>query len=112
MNDALYLFLEHPDLGFVWMAYDEQEWRQSASICLRRFTSMGALVANFDDVSVKAARRGQGHWHGPDRITKGAAEKRSVMRIDVSVHLETREARAFTNGLEFQLALNGSAWRA
>ena len=27
LNDALDLFLEHPELGFVWMAYDEKRCR-------------------------------------------------------------------------------------
>src|SRR5215204_4221145 len=33
LNDALYLFLEHPDLGFVWMAYDEDEVAGVCVIC-------------------------------------------------------------------------------
>src|SRR5215207_1656501 len=60
LNDALYLFLEHPDLGFVWMAYDEDGVAGICVICYAVSTSMGALVAKLDDVSVKPDRRGVG----------------------------------------------------
>ena len=60
LNDALYLFLEHPDLGFVWMAHDEEGVAGVCVICYAVSTSMGAMVAKLDDVSVKADRRGEG----------------------------------------------------
>ena len=59
LNDALDLFLERPELGFVWMAYDENGARESA-VCYAISTSMGSVVAKLDDVSVKGDRRGHG----------------------------------------------------
>src|SRR5687767_8397143 len=59
LNDALDLFLERPELGFVWMAFDDDG---AAGICVISYaisTSMGAVVAKLDDVSVKVDRRGQ-----------------------------------------------------
>lgn len=95
LNDALYLFLEHPDLGFVWMAYDDEEVVGVCVVCYAVSTSMGSLVAKLDDVSVKSARRGQGI--GTDLLVqlKNQLRKESVSRIDVGVHMKNPEARRF-----------------
>ncbi len=95
LNDALDLFLERPELGFVWMAFDEQG---AAAICVISYaisTSMGAVVAKLDDVSVKDDRRGKGV--GTDMIEhlKDQLRKESVTRIDVAVHMDNPDARRF-----------------
>ena len=54
------LFLEQPELGFVWMAYDESGVCGVSVVCYAISTSMGAVVAKLDDVSVKANLRGGG----------------------------------------------------
>ncbi|HEV7798687.1 MAG TPA: hypothetical protein VGO73_11050, partial [Pyrinomonadaceae bacterium] len=59
LNDALDLFLEQPELGFVWLAYDTNGVGGVCVVCYAISTSMGAVVAKLDDVSVKADRRGQ-----------------------------------------------------
>lgn len=101
LNDALYLFLEHPDLGFVWMAYDEQGCAGICVICYAVSTSMGALVAKLDDVSVKKDRRGQGIGTALLDQLKGQLKKESVQRIDVAVHVDNPEARAFYERMGF-----------
>ena len=95
INDALDLFLEHPELGFVWMAYDEEGIAAMCVICYAISTSMGAVVAKLDDVSVKEDRRGQGV--GSELLTqlKEQLRRESVTRIDVGVHIENPEARRF-----------------
>ena len=105
LNDALYLFLEHPDLGFVWMACDETGVGGVCVVCYAVSTSMGALVAKLDDVSVKADRRGQGIGSELLQQLKVQLKKESVTRIDVGVHLENPEARRFYEKLGF-VALN------
>lgn len=101
LNDALYLFLEHPDLGFVWMAYDEQGCAGICVICYAVSTSMGALVAKLDDVSVKKDRRGQGIGTALLDQLKAQLKKESVQRIDVAVHVDNPEARAFYERMGF-----------
>ncbi len=59
LNNALDLFLEHPELGFVWMAYDERGVAGICVVCFAISTSMGSVVAKLDDVSVKPDRRGR-----------------------------------------------------
>lgn len=105
LNDALDLFLEHPDLGFVWMAYDESGVAGICVICYAVSTSMGSLVAKLDDVSVKEDRRGRGVGTALMEQLKEQLRKESVTRIDVGVHLQNPEARRFYERLGFT-ALN------
>jgi len=93
--DALDLFLERPELGFVWMAFDDDGAAAVCVVCYAISTSMGSIVAKLDDVSVKDDRRGKGI--GTELIDQLKAQLRaeSVTRIDVAVHLENPEARRF-----------------
>lgn len=101
LNDALYLFLEHPDLGFVWMAYDEQGVAGICVICYAVSTSMGSLVAKLEDVSVKKDRRGQGIGTALLDQLKRQLKKESVRRIDVAVHVDNPKAREFYERIGF-----------
>ena len=105
LNDALDLFLEQPELGFVWMAYDADGIAGICVVCYAISTSMGAVVAKLDDVSVEATRRGQGIGTALVDQLKQQLSKESVKRIDVGVHLENPEARNFYERLGF-VALN------
>lgn len=105
LNDALDLFLEQPDLGFVWLAYDEGG---VAGVCVISYaisTSIGGVVAKLDDVSVKAEKRGQGIGTALLAQLKEQLRRESVMRIDVGVHLDNPAARKFYEDLGF-IALN------
>jgi len=101
LNDALDLFLEQPELGFVWMAHDEKGVAGICVVCYAISTSMGAVVAKLDDVSVKAERRGKGLGTALLEQLKDQLRKESVTRIDVGVHLENPDARRFYEGLGF-----------
>ena len=105
LNDALDLFLEQPELGFVWIAYDEKGAAAVCVVCYAISTSMGAVVAKLDDVSVKADRRGGGIGTALLEQLKEQLRKEAVTRIDVAVHLENPEARRFYEKLGF-MALN------
>lgn len=105
LNDALDLFLEQPELGFVWLAYDEQGAAGVCVVCYAISTSMGAVVAKLDDVSVKANRRGKGVGTALLEQLKQQLRKELVTRIDVGVHLENPQARRFYERLGF-VALN------
>jgi len=101
LNDALDHFLEQPELGFVWLAYDEDGLAGICVVCYAISTSMGAVVAKLDDVSVKASRRGIGIGTALLEQLKEQLKKESVTRIDVGVHLENPEARKFYERLGF-----------
>ena len=95
LNNALDLFLEHPELGFVWMAYDDRGVAGICVVCYAISTSMGAVVAKLDDVSVKSDRRGAGIGTALLDQLKDQLRKEAVTRIDVAVHLENPEAKRF-----------------
>ena len=105
LNNALDLFLERPELGFVWLAFDEDELAGICVVCYGISTSMGAVVAKLDDVSVKTDRRGKGIGSALVDQLKEQLRKEAITRIDVGVHLENPEARKFYERLGF-VALN------
>ena len=101
LNDALDLFLERPELGFVWMAFDDDG---AAGICVISYaisTSMGEVVAKLDDVSVRGDRTGKGIGTDLMEQLKEQLRREAVARIDVAVHLDNQEARRFYEKLGF-----------
>lgn len=95
LNNALDLFLERPELGFVWMAYDDQGAAAVCVVCYAISTSMGSVVAKLDDVSVKEDRRGKGVGTVLMEQLKNELRREAVTRIDVAVHMENPDARRF-----------------
>ena len=95
LNDALDLFLERPELGFVWMAYDDEGAAAVCVVCYAISTSMGSVVAKLDDVSVKENRRGKGVGTALMEQLKDELRREAVTRIDVAVHMENPDARRF-----------------
>jgi ribosomal protein S18 acetylase RimI-like enzyme len=95
LNNALDLFLERSELGFVWMAFDERGAAGICVVCYAISTSMGAVVAKLDDVSVKPDRRGKGVGTELIEQLKEQLRKEAVTRIDVAVHMENPQARSF-----------------
>jgi ribosomal protein S18 acetylase RimI-like enzyme len=105
LGDALDLFLRRPELGFVWLAYDDQGIAGICVVCYAISTSLGTLVGKLDDVSVKENRRGQGIGTALIQQLKVELHQHRVMRIDVAVHVDNPEARRFYQKLGFS-ALN------
>jgi ribosomal protein S18 acetylase RimI-like enzyme len=95
LNDALDLFLERPELGFVWMSFDEDGVAGICVVCYAISTSMGAVVVKLDDVSVKPNRRGKGVGTAMLEQLKDQLRKESVARIDVAVHIDNPAAKKF-----------------
>jgi ribosomal protein S18 acetylase RimI-like enzyme len=101
LNDSLDLYLEQPELGFVWMAYDEQG---VAGICVVGYgisTAMGSVVAKLDDVYVKSDRRNKGVGSEMLNQLKEQLRKEAITRIDTSVHLQNPQARHFYERMGF-----------
>lgn len=101
IRNALKLFIDQPELGFVWCAYDEDG---IAGVCVISYaisTSIGSVVAKLDDVSVKKNRRGKGLGTTLLEELKIQLNREGVRRIDVGVHIENPEARRFYERLGF-----------
>jgi GNAT superfamily N-acetyltransferase len=60
LEEALDLFLTRPELGFVWLAYDNGEPVAVCVVCVAISTSVGAVVAKLDDVFVATGKQGRG----------------------------------------------------
>ncbi|HEX2277366.1 MAG TPA: GNAT family N-acetyltransferase [Candidatus Tectomicrobia bacterium] len=95
LGEALDLFLSRPELGFVWLAYENGEPVAVCVVCVATSTSIGAVVAKLDDVFVASGKQGRGI--GAAHLTGLKAELRrmGVRRIDTSVHVQNHEARRF-----------------
>ena len=102
LRRALALFLERPELGFVWIARDADTAVACCVVCYALSTAVGGVVAKLDDVYVLPGREGEGI--GSALISGLAAELRAqgVHRIDTSCHLENARARTFYLELGFR----------
>lgn len=110
---ALELFLERPELGFVWVAQSREEALPRGGnaavdvagacvVCYAISTSRGSLVAKLDDVAVEA--RWQGRGVGSTMLSSLAAHLRGtgVTRIDSSCHRDNASALRFYRRLGFR----------
>jgi GNAT superfamily N-acetyltransferase len=106
LGRALSLFLARPELGFVWLTYDEQSGAtirdQGAStpvaVCVISFaisTSAGDIVAKLDDMFVTAGRQDRGVGSAHLANLKVELVGLGVRRIDTSVHTRNDQARRF-----------------
>ena len=95
LENALDLFLQKPEMGFVWLAYEGSEPAAVCVVCLAISTSIGGLVAKLDDVAVTRGRLGQGIGSAHLHALKDELRKLGVCRIDTSVHLDNHAARRF-----------------
>ena len=101
LNDALDLFLERPELGFVWLAFSDGRIAATSVVSYAISTSMGSVVAKLDDVYVRPDQRGKGTGTAFIESLKQQLRKEAVTRIDVAVHLNNPEARRFYEKLGF-----------
>ncbi len=95
LQNALELFLQRPELGLVWIAYDGNK---PVGICVVSFaisTSIGAVVAKLDDVFVATDRQNQGIGSILVASLKKELRQLGVRRIDTSVHFQNNQARHF-----------------
>lgn len=86
LRRALALFLRRSDLGFVWLAYADNE---PAAVCVVSYaisTSIGGLVAKLDDVYVAPHLHGRGVGTQMLKSLKQELKRKRVRRIDTSVH--------------------------
>lgn len=105
LQSALELFLQHPEIGFVWLAYHDTKPVGVCVVCFAISTSIGAIVAKLDDVFV--TKNMQNQKVGSTLITSLKEELRllNIRRIDTSVHLHNSATRRFYEKHDF-LRLN------
>ena len=95
LRQALHMFLEHPELGFVWVARREGRVVGCCVICYAISTSRGSLVAKLDDVNVRPGLEGRGIGSAMMHSLKEELRRRGVTRIDTATHFDNPGARRF-----------------
>ena len=102
LRRALRLFLDRPDLGFVWLAHRGTEPVAACVVSFAISTSMGAVVAKLDDVYVAPAHRRQGVGAEHFELLVSELKSLHVGRVDTSVHTANVAARNFYIRLGFR----------
>jgi GNAT superfamily N-acetyltransferase len=108
LGEALTLFVERPDYGFIWLAYLDDHPTACASASLGIDTEAGGLVATVRDLFVVPERRRSGIGSALLLTLHGRLQRLEVRRIDAVVEaasqlpfLEARNYRA--SGARFTL---------
>jgi len=102
LKRAIRAFLDHPELGFIWLAYLGSK---PAGVCVVSYaisTSIGGLVAKLDDVFVANDLQRQGI--ATEMLTALAEQLRreGVRRIDTSVYTQNYDAERYYEKLGFK----------
>jgi ribosomal protein S18 acetylase RimI-like enzyme len=102
LKRAIELFLERPELGFVWLIY---EGEQAVGVCVVSYaisTSIGGIVAKLDDVYIAGDRHRVGL--ATNMLTALAEELRAngIRRIDTSVYKGNMAAESYYEKLGFK----------
>ena len=95
LKRALSLFIDKPELGFVWMARSQGEVVGGCVACYAISTSRGALVAKLDDVNVRPGLEGRGIGSAMMDSFKAELRRIGVTRIDTATHFDNPGARRF-----------------
>ncbi len=106
LQRALQLFLERPEIGYVWLAFTGHAGERTAVgacvVCYAISTSRGALVAKLDDVNVDPQWLGRGVGSAMLRALMAELAAEGVTRIDSACHRDNVDAWRFYARLGFQ----------
>jgi GNAT superfamily N-acetyltransferase len=85
LGDALALFVDRPDYGFVWLAYDDGIPAGCVSVAFAISTETGGLVADLRDLYVADDRRRRGIGSALLATLHGRLDQLDVTRIEAAV---------------------------
>jgi GNAT superfamily N-acetyltransferase len=95
LRSALEMFVDHPELGFVWISRQGTDVVGCCVVCYAISTSRGGLVAKLDDVNVRPGLEGRGIGSAMIASLKEELRRAGVSRIDTSAHFDNPGARRF-----------------
>ncbi len=105
LASALDLFLAHPEIGFVWLAFAPTPGAPTAVgacvVCYAISTSRGTLVAKLDDVTIRDAWQGRGVGSAMLGALGAHLRERNITRIDTACHRGNAGAWRFYERLGF-----------
>ncbi|BDE06065.1 hypothetical protein WPS_13410 [Vulcanimicrobium alpinum] len=84
LGDALALFIERPDYGFVWLAYEDDIPASCVSVAFGISTERGGLVAEVRDLWVVPGRRRRGIGSALLATLHGRLDQLGVTRVEAS----------------------------
>jgi len=99
---ALSLFIDRPDYGFIYMAFDNDRAVACASVSYAISMSLGDVVGKIEHLVVAAGQRRRGIG---TRLVKALIDHLRVIeitRLDVDVHSANEGAKKFYRGLGFE----------
>ena len=103
---ALDLVLARPELGFVWLAFAEQNGARvpvgACVVCRAISTSRGAIVAKLDDVTIASGWQGRGVGGAMLGSLCEALRADGIARIDTACHRDNEGAWRFYARLGFR----------
>jgi len=102
LDRALALFIERPEIGFVWIAAIDAQPVGACVCCYAISTSRGSLVIKLDDVTVDPGWQGRGVGEAMLRALAEWSRGRGVTRIDSSCHRDNQRAWRFYERLGFR----------
>jgi ribosomal protein S18 acetylase RimI-like enzyme len=107
LRNAMDLFLAHPELGFVWLAFAVDALLPPKAVgacvvCYAISTARGKLVAKLDDVTVDPGWQGQGVGNAMLKALMQHLQGQGVSRIDTSCHRDNADAWRFYERLGFK----------
>lgn len=85
LGDALALFVERPDYGFVWLAYDDGIPAGCVSAAFAISTETGGLVGTMRDLYVAEDRRRRGIGSALLATLHGRLDQLGVTRVEAAV---------------------------
>jgi len=104
LAEALALFIDRPDYGFVWLAFEGLRLVGCAAIGYAISLSLGRVVASLDVLTVEPAARRRGVGVELVESLLAQLENAEVARLDASVHRRNEAAIKFYAGLGFEPA--------
>jgi GNAT superfamily N-acetyltransferase len=106
LRRALALFLERPEIGFVWLAFADGGGTRNAVgacvVCHAISTSRGTLVAKLDDVTIRNDWQGRGVGAVMLNALADHLRERGCTRIDCGCHRDNPGAWRFYERLGFK----------
>jgi GNAT superfamily N-acetyltransferase len=85
LGDALALFVDRPDFGFVWLAYDDDVPAACVSVSFAISTESGGLAADLRDLFVIEDRRRRGIGSALIATLHGRLDQLGVSQIGAAI---------------------------
>ena len=101
LDRAIALFLERPEIGFVWLAYENATAVGACVVCRAISTSRGGIVAKLDDVTVHPQWQGKGVGGTMLAQLRDHLREEEITRIDCGCHRDNEGAWRFYARLGF-----------